>query len=78
MLKGTQIIQRITELLLECTGYAGVPYPLGDDLRPARSRPGPNYAQPEIALYMIGRSASIAGGSDEVQYNIIAKHVLGL
>lgn len=77
-LKGTQIIQRITELLLECTGYAGVPYPLGDDLRPARSRPGPNYAQPEIALYMIGRSASIAGGSDEVQYNIIAKHVLGL
>jgi len=77
-LKGTQIIQRITELLLECTGYAGVPYPLGDDLRPARSRTNPRYAQPEVALYLIGRSASIAGGSDQVQYNIIAKHVLGL
>ena len=77
-LKGTQIIQRVTELLLECTGYAGMPYPLGDDLRPARDRPAPSYAQPEIALYLIGRSASIAGGSDEVQYNIIAKHVLGL
>ena len=77
-LKGTQIIQRITELLLECTGYAGVPYPLGDDLRPAQSRTEPRYAQPEVALYLVGRSASIAGGSDEVQYNIIAKHVLGL
>ena len=77
-LKGTQVIQRITELLLECTGYAGVPYPLGDDRRPAQSRANPRYAQTEVALYLVGRSASIAGGSDEVQYNIIAKHVLGL
>lgn len=77
-LKGTQILQRITELLSESTGNYGVPYPLGDNGKPALERPGPRYAALEQAQYLIARSASIAGGSDEVQYDIIAKHVLGL
>jgi hypothetical protein len=41
-------------------------------------RVGPRYFQAKVAQYLIGRSASIAGGSDEVQRNIIAKQVLGL
>ncbi len=41
-------------------------------------RIGPYYCQEEVAQYLIARSVSIAGGSDEVQRNIIAKQVLGL
>ena len=80
-LKGTAIVQRLTELLLECSGHFGIPYNLeGNDLPhdfPAR-RIGPDWVIEEVSQYLIGRSASIAGGSDEVQRNIIAKHVLGL
>jgi alkylation response protein AidB-like acyl-CoA dehydrogenase len=32
----------------------------------------------EMSTYLIGRSASIAGGTNEVQRDIIAKRVLGL
>ena len=76
-LKGTDIVQRMTELLVETMGYAGMPYPLVDG-DPPRPGIGPEYAQLEMAQYLLARSASIAGGSDEIQRNIIAKHVLGL
>jgi alkylation response protein AidB-like acyl-CoA dehydrogenase len=39
---------------------------------------GPGWARREIARYYEGRAASIAGGTDEIQRNIIAKHVLRL
>ena len=77
-LKGTHIVQRITELFVECMAYYGFPYS-AELLDGSNSQTiGPEYAREEMALYMIGRSASIAGGSDEVQRNITAKHVLGL
>lgn len=76
-LKGTSIVQRATELLVECAGWAGMPYPMVDRELPAE-RIGPAWCQDEMQQYLIARSASIAGGSDEVQRNIIAKHVLGL
>ena len=76
-LKGTLIVQRMTELLAECAGWRGVPYPL-DGVRLAEDRIGPRWCQDEMQQYLLARSASIAGGSDEVQRNIIAKHVLGL
>jgi len=77
-LKCTAIVQRLTELLLESAGYHGMPYPLTLAGDIPFERIGPRYCQEEVAQYLIGRSASIAGGSDEVQRNIIAKQVLGL
>ena len=77
-LKGTQLLQAITEVLIECAAYAGLPYPLNEAGLPPRDRPEPRYAQAEMAQYLIARSASIAGGSDEIQYGVIAKHVLKL
>ena len=75
-IKGTEIQQRITELTLEAIGcYA---YPdhrgFGDNEYPV----GPDYAVGEAARYFNMRKASIYGGSNEIQRNIIAKAVLGL
>jgi alkylation response protein AidB-like acyl-CoA dehydrogenase len=78
-LRGTEIIQEITTLFLECAGPYAAPW------APEAATPGtnfdpigPDWAQRETIRYLTGRTASIAGGSDEVQRNIIAKHVLGL
>lgn len=76
-LKGTQIVQRFTELLVEAAGWFALPYPLVD-FEIATDRIGPEWCQEEMQQYLIARSASIAGGSDEVQRNIMAKQVLGL
>jgi alkylation response protein AidB-like acyl-CoA dehydrogenase len=78
-LRGTEIIQEITTLFLECAGPYAAPWApeaatAGTNFDPI----GPDWAQRETIRYLTGRTASIAGGSDEVQRNIIAKHVLGL
>jgi alkylation response protein AidB-like acyl-CoA dehydrogenase len=39
---------------------------------------GPDYANGEAGHYFNMRKASIYGGSNEIQHNIIAKAVLGL
>ena len=39
---------------------------------------GHDFADLSQKLYFRGRAASIYGGSDEVQKNVTAKHVLGL
>jgi hypothetical protein len=67
-LQGTLVLQRLTELFVDCAGLKGLPY---DE---AYSTPW----REEIATYLFGRSASIAGGSNEVQRDIIARHVLSL
>jgi alkylation response protein AidB-like acyl-CoA dehydrogenase len=76
-LKGTDIVQRMTEFFLECAGpYAAPWFPeVGGGRGPIV---GPDWAAPEVTRYLEGRAASIAGGSDEIQRNIIAKHVLKL
>ncbi len=38
---------------------------------------GPDYAAPVTAHYLNWRKTSIYGGSNEIQRNIIAKHMLG-
>ena len=68
-LKGTDIVQRLTELFVECAGAYATPW---------QTSIGPDWAQAEVVRYFEGRAASIAGGTDEVQRNIIAKHVLRL
>lgn len=75
-LKGTDIVQRLTELYVECAGpYAAPWFPEVDG--PAEPL-GPPWARSETVRYLEGRAASIAGGTDEIQRNIIAKHVLKL
>jgi alkylation response protein AidB-like acyl-CoA dehydrogenase len=76
-LKGTDIVQRMTEFFVECAGvYAAPWFPATGSASPQEI--GPPWARPEVVRYFEGRAASIAGGSDEIQRNIIAKHVLKL
>ncbi|WP_448586930.1 acyl-CoA dehydrogenase family protein [Thermaurantiacus sp.] len=77
-IKGTEIQQRITELVLEAVGHYGAPYfrafPEGSNAYPI----GPDYAHRAAPTYFNMRKTSIYGGSNEIQRNIIAKMVLGL
>jgi hypothetical protein len=77
-LKGTDIVQRATTLFLEAAGDWAAPIPPEVEIATNARRIGPEWARPETQRYLIGRSASIAGGSDEIQRNVIAKHVLEL
>jgi len=74
-IKGTEVQQRITELTLEAVGYYGYPdeRKFGDN-----EYIGPDYALGSAGRYFNMRKASIYGGSNEIQRNIIAKAVLGL
>ncbi|NBU83028.1 MAG: acyl-CoA dehydrogenase [Sphingomonadaceae bacterium] len=78
-IQGTETAQQVQQLAVELSGdYAAVS-------QFAARQPGSNEAVigPDIALtavprYFNGRAASIYGGSNEIQRNIIAKMVLGL
>ncbi len=74
-IKGTEVQQRITELAVEAIGYYAYPYArfFGDNEYPV----GPDYALGQSGGYFNMRKASIYGGSNEIQRNIIAKAVLG-
>lgn len=76
-LKGTDIVQRMTEFFVECAGPYAAPW-FPETAGSNAPDVGPPWARPEVVRYFEGRAASIAGGSDEVQRNIIAKHVLKL
>ena len=77
--KGTEIGQRLTELVLEATGAYAAPdmrgFPReGDNALPI----GPDFAGKAAPTYFNMRKTSIFGGSNEIQRNIMAKAVLGL
>jgi len=77
--KGTEIQQAITELLVQAAG----PYalPLRREAMAAGydgEAVGPEYAAPLAANYLNMRKLSIYGGSNEIQKNIIAKMILGI
>ena len=75
-IRGTEIQQRITELTEEAVGYYAFPNErgFGSNEYPV----GPDYAVGAAGRYFNMRKASIYGGSNEIQRNIIAKAVLGL
>jgi alkylation response protein AidB-like acyl-CoA dehydrogenase len=75
-IKGTEIQQRLTELVVEAVGYYAYPYDrfFGEN----EYVPGPDYAEASAGNYFNMRKASIYGGSNEIQRGIIAKAVLGL
>jgi alkylation response protein AidB-like acyl-CoA dehydrogenase len=73
-IKGTEITQAIQELQLQLAAYYGGALP--DDLDSQEL--GHDFAFEARGKYMYGRAATIYGGSNEVQRNVIAKAVLGL
>ncbi len=78
-IKGTEIQQGLTELLFEAIGPYAAPY-VPEAFEPGWNEApiGPDYAMQLAPTYFNWRKASIYGGSNEIQKNIIAKMVLGL
>ena len=77
-IKGSEIQQATTHLLMEVMGPYAAPYlPEGDDRWNEPSNV-PDYAHFAAPSYFNNRKVSIYGGSNEIQKNIIAKAVLGL
>src|SRR6516162_8706219 len=78
-IKGTEIQQAISELLLEAIGPYALPQQTHDESeRWNEPAIGPDWAGPLAPHYFNWRKASIYGGSNEIQKNIIAKAILGL
>ena len=77
--RGTEVEQLISERLSEAMAYYGHPYD-GHVLKDGWNEPpvGPDYAATVNPFYFFWRKASISGGSNEIQRNIIAKRELGL
>jgi alkylation response protein AidB-like acyl-CoA dehydrogenase len=65
-IRGTELMQRISELQVELLGPAALAYRPDDD------------ASRATAAYLNLRKLSIFGGSNEIQRNIIAHMILGL
>ncbi|MDP3746379.1 MAG: acyl-CoA dehydrogenase family protein [Phenylobacterium sp.] len=75
----SHLLQRATELTLEALGHYAAPDQRGALGYGANSPPiGPDYAVTPTAKYLNSRAATIYGGSQEVQHNILARVVLGL
>jgi len=78
-IKGTEIQQSLTELMMEAVGPWALPHlPAQWSDHWLGERVGPEYAAPLAARYFNYRKVSIYGGSNEIQRNIIAQAVLGL
>jgi pimeloyl-CoA dehydrogenase large subunit len=79
-IKGSEIQQATTELLLEVVGPYALPFgpEHEDDERRNEPAVGPAFAARAAPTYFNWRKISIYGGSNEIQKNIIAKAILGL
>ncbi len=75
-LKGSELQQATTELLMDVVGPYILPY---DDHESGSNEPpvGPDYAAEAAPTYFNWRKISIYGGSNEIQRNIVAKAILG-
>ena len=74
-LKGSQLVQDQDELLFSMVDHLALPL---DTKNSSRRAVGPGYAEYIASGRYHHRGYTIAGGSSEVQHNIIAKQVLGL
>ncbi|MFL5282980.1 MAG: acyl-CoA dehydrogenase family protein [Rhodopila sp.] len=78
-IRGSELLQAVTQLMIEVQGRRGLPFQL--------EALAPNWNGEEIGLpggqgmtreFLFGRAATIYGGSNEIQRNIIANAALGL
>jgi len=78
-INGTEVEQALNELLVEATGYFAAPYDR-DTLRADANIDliGPEFGRGAMTEHLLKRAASIYGGTNEIQREIIAKRVLGL
>jgi alkylation response protein AidB-like acyl-CoA dehydrogenase len=77
---GTELRQTIDSLCMEAAAYYALPY-VRDQYTmdfPDEKRVGDGTETDTSLTYFNDRKVSIFGGSNEIQKNIIAKHVLGL
>jgi alkylation response protein AidB-like acyl-CoA dehydrogenase len=77
-IRGTEILQRLSEIALEIEGPMGAAH----DPRDLHRDPAGNFSPAQRASliahqYLYGRCWSIFGGTNEVQRNIIARSLLG-
>lgn len=79
-IRGTEVQQAIDALFVEAAGYYALPFVPSqyDESFPVEERIGAGAETKSSLQYFNNRKASIYGGSNEIQKNIIAKHVLGL
>ncbi len=77
-IKGSEIQQATTELLMDVVGPYAMPYQPQFEAGWNEPPIGPDYAAPAAPTYFNWRKISIYGGSNEIQRNIIAKAILGL
>jgi alkylation response protein AidB-like acyl-CoA dehydrogenase len=77
-IKGTEVQQALDELYVEMAGIYALPF-LPQQYDDATVEPiGPFFAANTAPHYYNNRKVTIYGGTNEIQKNIIAKHVLGL
>ncbi len=77
--KGTEIQQTLTELMMEAVGPYALPFDTAFlEGEHAHSVTEDDDAAPLAAHYFNFRKTSIYGGSNEIQKNIITQMILGL
>ncbi len=78
-IKGTEIQQMLTELMMEAVGPYALPFdPAYLDGEQVHAVTGYEDAAPLAPYYFNFRKTSIYGGSNEIQKNIISQMILGL
>src|SRR6516165_420304 len=78
-IKGTELLQATTELAMDVGGPLAMP-DWAQELEALSNEPelGPAWASEATKSYLFLRAASIYGGTNEIQKNILTKAVLGL
>ncbi|WP_426196225.1 acyl-CoA dehydrogenase family protein [Massilia sp. DWR3-1-1] len=77
--RGTEIQQRLTELMVEAAGPMALPFdPVFLESGSEQAIGGDDDAAPLAGYYFNFRKTSIYGGSNEIQRNIISQMILGL
>lgn len=78
-IRGTEILQGISELALDLLGPLGAAYNPHDLHRATHDIGSPVQQASSMAYeYLYARCWSIFGGTNEVQRNLIAKQILGV
>jgi alkylation response protein AidB-like acyl-CoA dehydrogenase len=77
-IRGPELYQHVAEALIEAMGMAGIAFDPASLAGPVPPPFGPDDTSGLLKEHFYNRTSTIAGGSSEIQRNIIAKAVLGL